>query len=304
MRKINLFSYLIVVVLAAVLLIGCPARKPDPVPEAPAPPETIIVPEVSRIFFTEVQLEEGPELARLLVANNREGEMTVWFEADEQIWVLVQSPQDSDEILKIDEVLARVPGRDTTLLEVRLSEEVRQEETQEEETSNQQQQFDAMLVRLDLNQRPHGVAFLFDSRLEEDLEENNGQTQEQAAPAPAAPPKQQPQQQKPPQQRQEEQTFIQVQEPSPNSTVTSPIQILGRARVPGGTVHVRLKNAGGEVIAESTTTATAAAPQIGNFSATLSFSPPGEEMKGTLEVFTNGRSGQEENIVAVPVVIK
>ncbi len=322
-KKHNLKIKLLIFSLAtifALTMAGCPARKPAPPAETP-PPQTVVVPEVSRIFFTEVALNEGPQMARQLVENNQGGEMTVWFESDDQFWVLVQSAQDSDEILAIEEVLQRVPGRDTVLLEVRLTEEARPQEEQqageEQDTAEEQQEeaqdgqqqtataADAMLIRLDINQRPHGIAFLFDSELEEELEEEaNGQIQEQPAPQAQQPPAQQqpaPQAQQPPAQQQE--NFIQVQEPRPNGEVTSPVQVVGRARVPGATVHVRMKNNQGEVIAESSTTATAAAPQIGNFSATLSYSPPGENQQGTLEVFSNGRNG-EENMVAVPVVIR
>lgn len=317
MRKYKLLGVfgLVIFMLASMLLSGCPARRPAP--EAPpAPPETIIVPEVARIFFTEVQLEEGPELARLLAANNRGGEMTVWFEADDNIWVMVQAAEESDELLRIEEVLQRIPGRDTLLLEVRLNEVEREETEADEEgqNGNRQQRAEAiddvMLVRLDFNQRPHGIAFLFDSQLEEQLEEDgNGVTEERAAQPPTQQP-QQPQQPQAPaqqpqaQQPQEQQTFIQVQEPSPNQEITSPVQILGRARLQGGTVHFRLKNGNGEVIAESSTTVTATAPQTGTFSGMLSFSPPGNETNGTLEVFSNGRNGQPETIVSVPVVIK
>ena len=312
--RIKLLTLALVTVFA-ITMSGCPARKPAPPAETP-PPQTVVVPEVSRIFFTEVALNEGPQMARQLVENNQGGEMTVWFESDDQFWVLVQSAQDSDEVLSIEEVLQRVPGRDTMLLEVRLTEEARPQEEQqageEQETAEEQQEeaqdgqqqtataADAMLIRLDINQRPHGIAFLFDSELEEELEEEaNVQIQEQPAPRAQQPPAQQ----QPAPRAQQQENFIQVQEPSPNGEVTSPVQVVGRARVPGATVHVRMKNNQGEVIAESSTTATAAAPQIGNFSATLSYSPPGEGQQGTLEVYSNGRNG-EENMVAVPVVIR
>lgn len=319
-KKINVLAALIAILLIASLLTGCPARRPAPQEEA-QPPETIVVPEVSRIFFSEVELEEGPQLARQLVANNQGGEMAVWFEQDEEIWVLIQSDE-KDEILEIEEVLQRVPARDTMLLEIRLSETEIEEmddeaQRQEEEQTNANQPTtgdNVTLIKLDLNQRPHGIAFLFDSRLEAALEENNGEAQQQ--PTAQGTQKQQrqeaqqPQQQQPkaPQQQQEnqqrtdqqeQQNFIQVQEPSPNQEITSPVQIVGRAKVNGGNIGVRLKNANGEVIAESTTTATAAAPEVGNFSATLSYSPPNGNSKGTLEVY----SGQN-NLVAVPVVIK
>ncbi|MBS4025726.1 MAG: hypothetical protein KGZ96_08660 [Clostridia bacterium] len=311
-KKYQLLS-LVGILMFAFLLTGCPARRP--IQEAPVPPETIIVPEVARIFFTEVPLEDGPELARLLAANNRGGEMTVWFEADDNIWVMVQAAEGSDEVLRIEEVLQRIPGRDTLLLEIRINEVGREEvpeekgkEGQEGEQPRGAGQFgDVKLVRLDFNQRPHGIAFLFDSRLEKELEVDGNGVQERAAQPPAPGPQAQqpqPQGQQAQQPPAQEQNFIQVQEPRPGQEVTSPLQVLGRARVPGGAVHFRLKNGNGEVIAESSTTATATAPQAGTFSGILSFSPPGGETNGTLEVFSNGRNGQPETLVAVPVVIK
>jgi hypothetical protein len=313
-KKYQLFS-LIGLLMFAFLLTGCPARRP--IQETPAPPETIVVPEVARIFFTEVPMEDGPELARLLAANNRGGEMTVWFEADNNIWVMVQAAEGSDELLRVEEVLQRIPGRDTLLLEVRLNEVKREEQPEDKKEEGQDagqgrtgRHFaDAVLVRLDFNQRPHGIAFLFDSQLEEKLEEDgNGAVKNRAAqPSAAKPPVSAPvpqRQQQAQQPQAQEQKFIQVQEPRPDQKITSPLQVLGRARVPGGAVHFRLKNGNGEVIAESSTTATATAPQAGTFSGILSFSPPGGETNGTLEVFSNGRNGQPETLVAVPVVIK
>jgi hypothetical protein len=302
-EKYQLLSFIGLLMFAIFLLAGCPARRP--IQEAPAPPDTIVVPEVARIFFTEVPLENGPEIARQLAANNQGGEMTVWFEADDNFWVMVQAAPDSDEVLKVEEIMQRIPGRDTLLLEVRVNEVKREEkpEAGQEEGQRPGQFGDVMLARLDFNQRPQGIAFLFDSRLEAELEEErNGVVQEREAQPPAVGPGQQAQQ--PQQPQAQEQNFIQVQEPRPGQEVTSPLQVLGRARVPEGAVHFRLKNGNGEVIAESSTTATAAAPQTGTFSGVLSFSPPGKETNGSLEVFSNGKNGQPETLVAVPVVIK
>lgn len=300
----------LIIILITAFAIGCPARRPEAPQEQPDP-ERIIVPEVSRVFFEEVPLEDGPRLARLLSENNREGEMLVWFMAEDQFWILVQSEAGGDEILEIEEVLQRIPERDTILLEVRLSQveiELAEEEAEEENQAEVEDER-TTLIRLEINQEPHGVAFLVDSELEEDLEEN-GNNGEQARVGEQQPPREQPQrqpQQQAPQQEQErpqnQQTFIQVVEPEPNQEVSSPLQVLGRARLEDGNVHIRLKSEEGEVIAESNTTVTATAPQVGNFSATLSFSSPEKEESGTLEVYSEV-NGETENLIAVPVVIR
>ncbi len=89
--------------------------------------------------------------------------------------------------------------------------------------------------------------------------------------------------------------------PTPGQTVSSPVKIEGSAMIFEAMVNFRLKEAGGKVLAEGHTQASAGAPERGEFSAELAFTPA-EAEEGQLEVFEiSMKDGSEVNKVIIPL---
>lgn len=94
---------------------------------------------------------------------------------------------------------------------------------------------------------------------------------------------------------------IWVYRPQPGQKVASPLHVTGSARVFEGTVQARLSTEGGSILARNFGTATAGAPERGDFEIILRFEMP-DTAEGWLEVFSQSpRDGSEENKVRVPV---
>ncbi len=92
--------------------------------------------------------------------------------------------------------------------------------------------------------------------------------------------------------------------PTPDSVVSSPLRVVGSARVFEGTVRGRLVGDNGRKLAEGFTTATAGAPARGDFELILIFKPPADG-RGRLEVFWESpEDGREVDKVVVPVRFK
>lgn len=97
--------------------------------------------------------------------------------------------------------------------------------------------------------------------------------------------------------------IIWVSSPIPGQSIGSPLKIKGTAMIFEAMVSYRLKDASGNVIAKGNTMATAGAPQRGEFSADLAFTP-GQSGTGQLEVFeTSMKDGSDINKVVIPVVL-
>ncbi len=95
---------------------------------------------------------------------------------------------------------------------------------------------------------------------------------------------------------------IWITHPSRNQVVGVPLLVKGSARVQEGHVKIRLLDSSGNVLAEGTVTASAAAPERGSFETSLKFDPPSEG-KGTLEAFwVDPRDGSEKDKFVVPVL--
>jgi hypothetical protein len=87
---------------------------------------------------------------------------------------------------------------------------------------------------------------------------------------------------------------IVVDSPGPGASVSSPVEISGSASVFEGTVQLRIRDADGEVIARTFTTASAGAPERGDFSEELEFSV-GEAQDGVIEAFEQNVASPEES---------
>ena len=102
---------------------------------------------------------------------------------------------------------------------------------------------------------------------------------------------------------------IVVESPQPDATVSSPVTISGTASVFEGTVQLRILDADGEEIASAFTTASAGAPERGNFSEDVEFTVD-EAQDGVVEVFEQNVASPEESperelfTVEVPVQLE
>lgn len=102
---------------------------------------------------------------------------------------------------------------------------------------------------------------------------------------------------------------IVVESPAPDASVSSPVTISGTASVFEGTVQLRILDAGGEEIASAFTTASAGAPDRGDFSKEVEFTVD-EAQDGVVEVFEQNAAEAEESpdrelfTVAVPVMLE
>ena len=95
-----------------------------------------------------------------------------------------------------------------------------------------------------------------------------------------------------------------VTKPLSNDTISSPIEIKGRARVFEGTVLFRLKDGWDNVIASGFTTAIAGAPDWGFYSDELSFEKPSTPV-GWFEVYTqSAKDGSDQNLIRMPIKFK
>jgi Immunoglobulin-like domain of bacterial spore germination len=87
---------------------------------------------------------------------------------------------------------------------------------------------------------------------------------------------------------------IVVESPEPGASVSSPVTISGTASVFEGTVQLRILDADGEEIARAFATASAGAPERGDFSKEVEFTV-GEAQDGVVEVFEENVASPEES---------
>lgn len=92
-----------------------------------------------------------------------------------------------------------------------------------------------------------------------------------------------------------------ITHPTPNQVIGVPLFVKGSAMVYEGTVNVRVMDDKGNLLVEDYTTATAGAPERGEFEIGLKFDPPSQG-SGLVEAFwTNPRDGSILDKVSVPV---
>ena len=96
---------------------------------------------------------------------------------------------------------------------------------------------------------------------------------------------------------------IALVEPGPGARVASGrLVVTGEASVYEGTVSLRLRDGDGRVMAQSYTTSAAGAPERGRFSGAITFTPPTQAQRWTLEVLeVNPDDGALRYWVRVPV---
>jgi hypothetical protein len=106
-----------------------------------------------------------------------------------------------------------------------------------------------------------------------------------------------------------EEAAIVVESPEPGASVSSPVTISGTASVFEGTVQLRILDADGEEIASAFSTASAGAPERGDFSEDVEFTVD-EAQDGVIEVFEQNVASPDESperelfTVEVPVQLE
>jgi hypothetical protein len=102
---------------------------------------------------------------------------------------------------------------------------------------------------------------------------------------------------------------IVVESPAPGASVSSPVTISGTASVFEGTVQLRIRDAEGEEIASAFTTASAGAPERGDFSEEVEFAVDVAQ-DGVVEAYEQNVASPEESserelfTVEVPVQLE
>ncbi|SNX53150.1 Gmad2 immunoglobulin-like domain-containing protein [Thermoanaerobacterium sp. RBIITD] len=96
-----------------------------------------------------------------------------------------------------------------------------------------------------------------------------------------------------------------VVSPMKNNSVSSPIKVVGKARVFEGSVSIRLLDEKGNIIAQASAQASAGAPSWGDFEADIQYKPLSNEQDGTLQVFSiSAKDGSVQNLVSIPLHLK
>lgn len=98
--------------------------------------------------------------------------------------------------------------------------------------------------------------------------------------------------------------YIVLTSPKSGETVTSPIQIAGKASVYEGTLNIMIKDSKSAVIAEDFTTCSLGAPEWGDFNTILNYSVSSPQ-QGTIEIYTkSAKDGSIDDIVSISVTLK
>lgn len=95
-----------------------------------------------------------------------------------------------------------------------------------------------------------------------------------------------------------------INQPLSNDTISSPVEITGRARSGEGAVYFRLKDGMNKAIAEGSATAPLGGSGLGFYSGKLEFDRPTTQ-NGWLEVYTkDAQDNSEQNLISLPIVFK
>jgi hypothetical protein len=88
-----------------------------------------------------------------------------------------------------------------------------------------------------------------------------------------------------------------IDSPDASAVITSPVRVTGNAAVEGGAVTIEIRQSGRDspLLGSATTTATAAAPDRGTFSVSVTFSPSGQQAR--MYAFATRRPAQYSWIV-------
>lgn len=97
---------------------------------------------------------------------------------------------------------------------------------------------------------------------------------------------------------------IDIDSPQGGDTITSPVTVSGTASVFEATLNVAIKDAAGNVLCETFTTASEGAPGRGDYEVTLAFVPPESAEDGSVEAYTrSAKDGSIQDRVSLDVTL-
>lgn len=97
---------------------------------------------------------------------------------------------------------------------------------------------------------------------------------------------------------------IDIESPQEGDTVMSPVTVSGTASVFEATLNVAVKDAAGNVLCETFTTASEGAPGRGDYEVSLAFVPPESAEDGSIEAYTrSAKDGSIQDRVTIGVTL-
>ncbi len=277
MRKV---TGLLCLSLAMLLLVsfGCStAKKPEPAPK----PQTIVVPDVSRISFETIDFDKAPEIVQSLARTLKDSHFATWTTVDNRNYVVVsQKNLPAGNGIQVTEIERRIPANDFDWVNVKLRYLAAANLPTEKKIDTE---------------KPLVVAFTVDRP----VKALGFEIEKEKAPAPITAPIT-PAKPAPPQggTSQPAEKGLKLDSPKPGQQVKGPLQVSGTANGIQGTVRVRLKDVTGSTLAEKPVSI-----QNGKFNTTISFSSPVKEEKASVEAFVVGEGGVEKDMISVPVTL-
>ena len=98
---------------------------------------------------------------------------------------------------------------------------------------------------------------------------------------------------------------IMITEPRPSDTISSPVKVVGKARVFEAALTVRVLSKDGKELGRANIMASQGAPNFGDFSVDVKFTKPAGVSEGFVEaLFYSAKDDSPINVVRVPVHFK
>ncbi|MCP2239220.1 Gmad2 immunoglobulin-like domain-containing protein [Thermoanaerobacterium thermosaccharolyticum] len=96
-----------------------------------------------------------------------------------------------------------------------------------------------------------------------------------------------------------------VLSPMKNNSVSSPVKVVGKARVFEAVVNIRILDSNGNILSQTSVQASAGAPSWGDFEADIQYKPLSTPQDGTLQVFSlSPKDGSVQDLVSIPLHLK
>lgn len=275
---------ILIALLSGILMLtlaGCPGREAQPERK----PDTAPPPKAGDINFSIIDPAGAPGKIGDLVNRLKTSESASLAEEDGDTYVLVTRGQQrtGGYDVKLEKVTQAVGAGNKTTATIR----VLYTDPKPGQGLIQSITYPLILAKLDIGKKPDEITFII-------------QREEPAARAPEAKKPSQPKEDK-----EKKIANIIVDQPKSGATVTSPFIVSGRARAFEANVLVRLLDDKGNTITRKFVTATAAAPEWGNFNTSVQYTAPPAPQKATLQVYTESAdTGEEKDLVSIPLTIK
>lgn len=283
--RIKFLSFLSMLLLLLVPLGCTPAKKPETTPRPE--PQTIVVPDISKINFETIDYEKAPEIVQALAKNLKDTHYATWTTVNGRNYVIVsQKNLPSGKGVQIAEIERRIPANNFDWINVKL----KYLSTAQNAANGQKPDLEKPIVAAFTIDRPvKALGF----ELQRDA--NQARTPLASPATPTTPTTPAPS----PQKSETAEKGLKLDAPKPGEQIKSPVQVTGTASGIQGTVRVRLKDASGLTLVEKPVRL-----NQGKFDTTMSFSSPANPEKGTIEAFVSGEDGVEKDMVSIPVSLQ